>query len=125
MTLKDLIKEEMDKRNLSIREFSKLVGVSHPTISAILNGDEPSYDLCRKLAHVLHMPLESVLRAAGLLPPVSADTEYEEHILHLFRQLPEEEQRRYLELLQFEVERQSNAKQKSRDKHLAQMVLNG
>jgi len=126
MMLRDLIKEEMNKRNLSIRDFAKLVGVSHPTISAVLNGEEPSFDLCRKLAPVLHIPLESVLLSAGLLPPASPDTEYAEQILHLLRQLSPQEQEEILELLRFKAERQKTArKTKSREKPPAQAVLKG
>ncbi len=67
-TLKDIVKSEMEKRGLSIREFAKLVGVSHPTISDILNGEEPSFDVCSKTCPILNLPLERVLRAAGTAP---------------------------------------------------------
>jgi len=108
MTLKDIVKSEMEKRGLSIREFAKFVGVSHPTISEILNGEEPSYDVCRKLAPVLHLPLERVLRAAGLLPPVDADTEYQEEFFYLLSQLSPQEQQEILELLRFKSERKKS-----------------
>lgn len=114
MTLIELIKNEMIKRNLSIREFAKLVGVTHPTISAILEGEEPSYDICRKLAPILHLPLETVLRAAGLLPPVSPDTEYQEEFFHLLSQLSPQERQEILELLRFKTERRSTTIKKSR-----------
>jgi len=124
MALKDIVKLEMEKKGLSIREFAKLVGVSHPTISDILNGEEPSFDVCRKLAQILNLPLEGVLRAAGLLPPVSEDTEYQEEVLYLLSQLPPDEQRRYLELLRFEVERQKSKTQSpSRKEKPARSVL--
>jgi len=127
MALKDLLKKEMDRRNLSIRNLAKLVGVSHPTIISVLDGNKPSYDTCKKLAPFLHMPLEAVLRAGGLLDPVPSDTECEEQIIYLLRQLPPEEQKRYMELLEFEVERQKKKqpKTKSRGKPPAQSILMG
>jgi len=125
MELRDLIQKEMNQRNLSIRGFAKLVGVSHPTIVTVLNGEEPSYDLCKKLAPVLHIPLESLLRIAGLLPPAPPDTEYEEQILYLLRQLSPQEQEEILELLRFKTERQKAAesKAKSREKPPARTLL--
>lgn len=110
MALKDIVKLEMEKRGLSIREFAKLVGVSHPTISDILNGEEPSFDVCRKLAPILNLPLEKVLRAAGLLPPVDEDTEYQEEFFHLLSQLSPQERQEILDLLRFKASRQKNAK---------------
>jgi transcriptional regulator with XRE-family HTH domain len=107
MTLKDIVKAEMEKRGLSIREFAKLVGVSHPTISDILNGEEPSFDVCRKLAPVLNLPLERVLRAAGLLPPAPSDTEYQEEFFHLLSQLSPPEREEILELLRFKAARKT------------------
>jgi transcriptional regulator with XRE-family HTH domain len=109
MKLKEIVKLEMEKRGLSIREFAKLVGVSHPTISDILNGEEPSYDVCKKLAPILNLPLEKVLRAAGLLPPVPPDTEYQEEFLYLLAQLPPEERQEILDLLRFKAERKSRS----------------
>lgn len=123
MALKDIVKLEMEKKGLSIREFAKLVGVSHPTISDILNGEEPSFDVCRKLAPILNLPLEGVLRAAGLLPPVSEDTEYQEEFFHLLSQLSPQERQEILELLRFKAERQKTIKP-SRAPKPARTVLN-
>jgi len=38
LPLSDLIKAEMERRNISIREFADLVGSTHPTIASILDG---------------------------------------------------------------------------------------
>jgi transcriptional regulator with XRE-family HTH domain len=123
MELKDIIKSEMERRGLSIREFAKIVGVSHPTISDVLNGEKPSFDTCEKLAPILNLSLETVLRAAGLLPPVDKDTEYQEQFFHYLSQLSPQERQEILELLRFKAERQKNAKPPSRTPKPARSAL--
>lgn len=103
--LKHIIKSEMEKRGLSIRGFSRLVGVSHPTLSDILNGEEPSFDVCRKLAPVLNLPLEQILRAAGLFPSLLEEDEQSRRVDYLFSQLDPEGQRQALDYLAFLAEK--------------------
>lgn len=100
-TIAQLVTDEIARRNLSIRDFARLVGVSHPTISAILSGDTPSYDVCGKLAPVLRTSLDATLRAAGLLPPSSTDplTEEAEHLLSLLSPDRREEAIRFIRYL--------------------------
>lgn len=88
--ISDLIKAEMERRNISIREFADLVGSTHPTIASILEGRVPSYKTCTQLAPVLHQPLTAILRAANLLPPVSEITELSERLLYIFEQLSDD-----------------------------------
>jgi len=52
-TLGKFILDEMHIRNMSMRKFADYVGVSHPTISRLVNGDDPpipSLDFLAKLA---------------------------------------------------------------------------
>lgn len=63
LPLSDLIKAEMERRNISIREFADLVGSTHPTIASILDGRVPSYKTCTQLVPVLRQPLTVILRA--------------------------------------------------------------
>lgn len=103
--------DEISKRNISIRDFAKMVGVSHPTISAILNGETPSYEVCLKLAPVLRQSIEMTLRAAGLLPADRDANPAEQELIHLYRLLPESEQKRALEYTRFLLS-QSEAEEK-------------
>jgi len=100
-----LVSEEISRRNLSIRDFAKLVGVSHPTISAILNGDQPSFDVCAKLAPVLRIPLDAVLRAADLLPPNPEINDTILSALEIFSRLSPEDQAEFLEFLRIKEQR--------------------
>jgi transcriptional regulator with XRE-family HTH domain len=108
--LVDLINEEISKRNLSIRDFAKLVGVSHPTISAILNGDTPTYDVCVKLAPVLHISLANTLQIAGLLPNNSIKSEKQDKLLYFFNQLPENLQMNIIRYVQLQLDIYSETK---------------
>lgn len=93
LPLSDLIKAEMERRNISIREFADLVGSTHPTIASILDGRVPSYKTCTQLVPVLRQPLTVILRAATLLPPVSENTEFSERLQYILEQLPDEKKR--------------------------------
>jgi transcriptional regulator with XRE-family HTH domain len=97
LNLANLIRIEMDRRNLSLRDFAKLSGTTHPTIRLILDGEKPSFDTCEKLAPVLHMSIESVLRAAGLLPQVTLDQATLDEIENVLSHLPPE---KYAEFIQ-------------------------
>lgn len=81
-TLGDFIEEERRKRKLSLREFAKLIGVSHSALAKHINKTDtrPSLDLLEKLSdktgaslHVLIMlaspalAKQSTLSARALL----------------------------------------------------------
>lgn len=105
-------------------ELATRAGVTRTAISDVISGRRNAGpDLCSSIARALDLPPEAVFRAAGLLPPVSPESEVAQQILHLLSQLPPDEQRRYLDLLRFEVERQRSfaAKQKSREKPRLEM----
>lgn len=64
----NFIKNKRLSKKLSIREFAKVSGVSHPYISQIENGkiNKPSTDTLRKLAEGLNVPYIEMLWEAGL-----------------------------------------------------------
>lgn len=58
--LRNFVGEEIRKRDMSIRQFSDLVGVSHPTILRILDEHadfEPSISVLSKIARATHVDL--------------------------------------------------------------------
>lgn len=126
-----LIQNEITARNLSIRDFARLVGVSHPTITAVLSGGTPSFELCQKIAPVIKQPLVHVLQLAGLLPPPPPSTEETQEILYLLSILPPEEQKGILELLRWKISQRTDTapdqkqKQKKSRNAPAQTVLKG
>lgn len=57
MTLGQFILAEMERRQMSAREFARLVGVTHKTINKFVNGNPkgyPSMDFLAKLAKATH-----------------------------------------------------------------------
>lgn len=98
--LRTIIATTLEKQNLSIREFARRAGVSHPTISSIINGEQPSYDVCAKIAPVLKLPLELVLRSAGLLTSSAKLTDEQQHMLYLFNSLEADQREIALVFLQ-------------------------
>jgi len=98
-----LVDAEMKRRNLSSREVAKVVGVSHPLIGNIINGEQPSFETCIKLVPFLHIPDVEILRMAGLIKPVSKITSEKERLLYLFEQLPPSEKEELILNLQFKL----------------------
>jgi len=98
--LKTIISSTLEKQNLSIRELARRAGLAHPTVSNIINGAAPTYEVCAKLAPVLHLPLELVLRSAGLLTPSEKLTDEQQHMLYLFNSLESDKREIALVFLQ-------------------------
>jgi transcriptional regulator with XRE-family HTH domain len=99
--------EELEDRRWSMREFARRCGVSESTISRVVSGKRnPSSELCRRMAKVLHLPPERIFREAGLLPPASDESPGIKEALYLFRQLPEDERLRILLIMRTLLEEQ-------------------
>lgn len=99
--------EELTDRRWSMREFARRCDVSESTISRVVSGKRnPSSELCRRMAKVLHLPPERIFREAGLLPRTDEDSPALKEALYLFRQLPEGERRRILLIMRTLLEEQ-------------------
>lgn len=89
----DWLLNELKKRNMSQADLSKASGVSNAQISRVLAGTRGiGTDALTKISRVLQLPSETVLRAAGLLPPQSPESELINSIVHLTSELPPEDQ---------------------------------
>jgi transcriptional regulator with XRE-family HTH domain len=70
------LNEELGKRDWSIRELARRSGISHASISQVLNRHRyPGSDFCLAIARGLQLPPEEVFRRAGILPPRAGETE--------------------------------------------------
>ncbi len=99
--------QELEDRRWSMREFARQCEVSESTISRVVSGKRnPSSDLCRRMANVLHLPPERIFREAGLLPRNPEDSPGIKEALYLFRQLPDGERRRILLIMRTLLEEQ-------------------
>lgn len=125
MKFSDWLLNWLNKKGWNQSELATRAGVTRTAISDVLSGRRnPGTDLCIAIARALNIPPETVFRAAGLLPPVPSDTEYQEEFFHLLSQLSPQERQEILELLRFKAERQRNAKPPSRTPKPARTVLN-
>ena len=85
---------EMRQRRLSQSELARKAGVAQATISYVLSGERnPGAEFCVAISRALNVPAEEVFRRAGLLPADPEETPTLREALHLFRQLPPEQQR--------------------------------
>lgn len=75
----DWLIEQMNKRGWSQADLANAAGLNRQVISTYVNRQrqKPDSEVLVALARALHLPPETVFRAAGLLPPVSEDTEYQ------------------------------------------------
>jgi transcriptional regulator with XRE-family HTH domain len=65
-----LINTEIDRRGWSLRQVADKADVSHTTIVDLANGSRaPTLKTCQALALAFDIPVEEVVRMAGLLVP--------------------------------------------------------
>lgn len=103
LTLADYLRATMEEFNYtSERSFALYLGVSYSTVNRILAGDKVDADSLIKIAKALHVPIETLYRLAGYLPPEEAKTQVLREVEHLLRELPEADQRRILDLVRVE-----------------------
>jgi len=90
------------------------IGISHPLISEILDGQQPSFDTCLKIADVFAVPRETVVFMAGLLPkPPGRSPELDEWNF-LFDKLSDMDQEDLLTLARVKARRGKSDKAKAR-----------
>ena len=95
---------ELKVRQLSQRELARQSGVSQTRISQTLSGDIPvSAEFCIKVAPVLGVSPEYLLRLAEILPPESADSENAttQEIIELLKNLTPEQQQETLNFIKY------------------------
>jgi hypothetical protein len=63
-----LLKEEMQSRNLSVRQATLIIETSHQTLGRALTGDKITNEFAMQLFQFLHIPQDQGLRLANLLP---------------------------------------------------------
>ena len=101
----------MEKKGVSRQDLSKVLGVSYFTISDWVNGKKyPRMDKVEMLADYFGILKSDLIEEKGidkLPPPVQELTEGETMLLELFRQIPEDAQKMYLEVLRASLKTRS------------------
>lgn len=95
------ITKEMQRRNVSVREAARIIGVSHPTLMKALAGDRITFEFADSLSKFLRTSTEHVLRLGGLLPKIDPKEQFFEQILHKIKTLSEEDQQHLMNFIDF------------------------
>ena len=101
-------------------ELGRRCGVTHTTISRIINGERnPSDQLYDRLARVLRVSPEEIRRKAGILPPSPPKTIRLSEALRLFASLPEERQEIVLLQMKALVDEEARQREQARERERA------
>lgn len=93
------VNEEINKRSWSYSEAARQGGISHVSISQILGGLRPGYNVCRGLARAFDTPIETVYRYAGLLPDIhEMDKASISELIEIFRNLSADQREMVIEM---------------------------
>ena len=105
------LKRMMEQKGISRQDLSKILGVSYFTLSDWVNGKKyPRMDKVEMLADYFGVLKSDLIENKGMnktLPQVQQLTEGETILLELFRQIPEDAQKMYLEVLRASLKSQS------------------
>jgi transcriptional regulator with XRE-family HTH domain len=104
------LQTELDKRQWSQAELARAAGLSRAVINKLLNGKTfPQPTTLSSVAHAFKMPVETIYRAASLLPEITAADSFFAETTYLL-QLIKNPQRRatVLNLLKALVDEEAN-----------------
>ena len=105
------LKRLMEQKGISRQDLSKILDVSYFTISDWVNGKKyPRMDKVEMLADYFGVLKSDLIEEKGTnepLPQVQQLTEGETALLEMFRQIPEDAQKMYLEVLRASLKNQS------------------
>ena len=84
-TLGKYLHNEREKRNMSLREFSELLGISHTYLNKLENGIDPRYgkpvsptiETLNEISKALHVSLEYLLEVSGYVKTNNFEQEYQ------------------------------------------------
>ena len=105
------LKRLMEQKGVSRQDLSKVLGVSYFTISDWVNGKKyPRMDKVEMLADYFGILKSDLIEEKGMdknSPSEQELTEGEELLLELFRQIPDDAQKMYLEVLRASLKNRS------------------
>lgn len=101
------LSEEIQKRGLTQKELAEKSNVHPSVINSIIMGTRnPSIGSCTAIAKGLNLPIETVLRYAGILPVKSDDDPLLDHLKTLAQLLDDDEKQILIDLAESLYERQ-------------------
>lgn len=107
MNFDEWLSGEMEKRSWSQSDLARHAGLSQAQVSRVANGlRPPGNDFCLAVAKAFKLPVEIVMRKAGLLPPDGEKTEQKDELVYLFDQLKQAGQEDLINYAHFLLEKQ-------------------
>lgn len=107
------IQRDMERRGMSLREYAKFIGSSHPTVARYLNEPDrvPQWEFLVTLSRATHTDIGTLARlAAPDLTIVTSDVPSPELVLQRLTQLPIEFRRTILDMIEAYLAQKNRAK---------------
>jgi len=105
------LKRELESKHWRQADLAKATHLDSAVISNLINGKRgPGIDTCNTIARALDLPLETVYRAAGILPLSTEETLRETKMKGIFKQLSEEDQDELIQIAAFKLDKQKARK---------------
>lgn len=102
------LKQKLKEQGWTQGELSRRASVSRGAISNIISKRRlPSPESCVNIAKAFNMPPETVLRMAGYLPEIEADSATTRKILEFARRLDEGSRKEILDFMRFKMKQES------------------
>lgn len=106
---RDWIYAELGQRGWSQADLARASGITSGGMSRLLSEQRvPSSDTCLGIARAFDIPPETVLRKAGLLPPLKENNERTRELKHVFDQLDNHHQELALRMVRSIREQQAD-----------------
>lgn len=98
----EYVSGEIKKRGWSMREVSRRAGLSHTTVTEVLNDNrEPSWEFCAAIAKPLEVSPVRLFRMAGLLPDGDNEEMTLDELIQIMNRLTRQERENVLKFAWF------------------------
>lgn len=102
------LRNVLEEKGWTQGELSRRANVSRGAISNIISKRRlPSPESCVNIAQAFNMPPETVLRMAGYLPDIEADSATTRKILEFARRLEESSRKEILDFMRFKMDQEA------------------
>ena len=109
----DWLNSEMMRLGWSQADLARASGLTTAAISRYINGGRSiGPDAANAIAKALNVPVETVFRAAGLLPPEREAVHGMAELREVYSLLPESDRQELLEIARLKLERQEARKKR-------------
>jgi transcriptional regulator with XRE-family HTH domain len=106
--------QQLQEKDLSMRELARRGKISHTTISLVISGErKPTYEFCVGIAKGLGLPPDEVLALAGKLPKSPELTPELQEWIYIFEQLTDEDRAELMQFGRYKVGRREKLKAKT------------